>query len=199
MENKGVFFTIFVGIFALIVMTIIIFSGYAHEAVIDSTTLPSIVEIETVETTEAPTTLPPQETTIATECTEPTGPRQLTLAEVEPWWQFEAEVLAKVVWGEAGGCSIIEREKVIWCILNRVDHPDFPNTIYDVVTAPSQFHGYSPYHPIKEENYLLALRVISEWLYEKEGGVIDRPLAADYLYFHADGTGIRNIFTKTWG
>ncbi len=198
MENKGVFFTIFVGIFALIIMAIIIFSSCAHEAVVDSTTLPSIVEIETVETTEAPTTLPPQETTIATECTEPTGPRQLTLAEVEPLWQSDAEFLAKVIHGEAGCCSMLEREKVIWCVLNRVDDHRFPNSIEEVVTQPNQFHGYNPYHPIIEENYILALEVISKWLYEKEGGAIDRPLEPDYLFFFADGTGMKNIFTKTW-
>ena len=102
-------------------MAIIAFSGCAHEAVVDSTTLPSIVEIETVETTEVPTTLPPQETTIVTECTEPTEPEP-TYPEEDVQWYGELKVeaigkvtveicgenidrdfLAKMVFAESGG------------------------------------------------------------------------------------------------
>lgn len=48
----------------------------------------------------------------------------------------ELELLALVIYQEAGGdtCSDETRLRVGCVVLNRVDHPDFPDTIYDVVT-----------------------------------------------------------------
>lgn len=112
-------------------------------------------------------------------------------------WHESAVYLAKTVWGEARGTSIEGQEKVIWCILNRVDHSDFPDTIIGVVTAPGAFHGYSSHHPCTEEMYELSLSVIKKWQAEKEGEEVDRILGCDYLYFCADGNG-GNAFRTEW-
>ena len=74
--------------------------------------------------------------------------------------------MAKTLWGEARGCSIEEQIKVAWCILNRVDHPNFPNTIKSVVTS-GEFHGYSKSFPCEDKFYELSLEVIYLWQQEK--------------------------------
>lgn len=44
----------------------------------------------------------------------------------------------------------MEMAAVAWCILNRVDSTEtfFPDTIVEVVTQDSQFHGYSESNPV---------------------------------------------------
>lgn len=113
-------------------------------------------------------------------------------------WNESAIYLAKTVWGEARGVSAYEQEKVIWCILNRVDDPRFPNTIIGVITAPSQFHGYSSSFPCTDEMYNLALDVIYRWQLEKQGGESNRNLGPEYVYFSADSTGLGNVFRTHW-
>ena len=203
MENKGVFTTIIIGILALITAILIILCSCASASSTDivnnfETTIPTeaafctepVQETGVIENTEV--------TVLESQPTEPVGPIKLSITELEPLWQSDAEFLAKVVHGEAGCCSMLEREKVIWCVLNRVDDLRFPNSIEKVVTQYNQFHGYNFYHPVIEENYILALEVISKWLYEKEGGIISRPLDSDYLFFYADSSGFKNIYTKNW-
>lgn len=118
--------------------------------------------------------------------------------EFERYWHEPAVYMAKTLWGEARGCSVAEQQKVAWCILNRVDDPKFPNTIIGVIIAPNQFHGYSPNFPCTDELYEVSMDVIAQWQAEKNGGVSDRNLGSDYLYFCADNTGIGNVFRKHW-
>ena len=48
----------------------------------------------------------------------------------------DAVYLAQCLWGEARGIpSQTEKAAVVWCVLNRVDHPDFPDTIHGVLSA----------------------------------------------------------------
>lgn len=56
----------------------------------------------------------------------------------------EVEALAKMLYGEARGVvSDTEKAACVWCVLNRVDDPRFPDTVLEVVAAPYQFAGYS--------------------------------------------------------
>ena len=69
----------------------------------------------------------------------------------------EVEALAKLIYGEAGIVpSTTEQAAVVWCVLNRVDDPRFPDTVLEVIEAPYQFSGYDPEYPVKEEYALLA-------------------------------------------
>lgn len=114
-------------------------------------------------------------------------------------WAAEAEVLAKVVYGEARGCSTTERAAVIWCILNRVDDDSgyWPDDIIGVATQDSQFHGWDETHPVLPKLYELALDVIDRWQREKEGERnVGRVLPSDYFYFHGDG--LHNHFRQDW-
>ena len=105
----------------------------------------------------------------------------------------EAEYIAKTVYGEARGCPVEEQKKVIWCILNRVESPEFPNDIISVVTQNRQFTGYNKKNPIWKEHYLLALEILDEWdaerlgIEEARGRKSSRNLDKEYVYFSGDG------------
>ena len=100
--------------------------------------------------------------------------------------QSDIDLIAKTVWGEARGCSIMEQSAVIWCILNRVDAGY--GTISEVITAPHQFTGYKEDNPIEGEFVELAQDVLLRWKIEKLCvGDIGRTLPDTYLFFHGDG------------
>ena len=109
-----------------------------------------------------------------------------------PWTDAEVHMLAQVVYGEAGCTSDVEKAAVAWCILNRVDSPLFPDTIREVITAPRQFLGYSPSHPIDDHILWLVQDVLDRWWSGSDG----RVLPADFLYFTGDGR--HNYFTKEY-
>ena len=52
-----------------------------------------------------------------------------------------AEV-AKMLWGEARGCTRDNQIKCAWVVVNRVDDERFPDTIHGVLSQAHQFHGY---------------------------------------------------------
>lgn len=109
--------------------------------------------------------------------------------------QQDLEAAAKALWGEARGCSYFEQAKVIWVMCNRVDH-GFGNSIYDVVTAYRQFHGYNVNNPITQEQLEIAQYVLINWSAEKQGYEVYRELGPTYLYFFGDGT--QNHFREVW-
>ena len=74
-----------------------------------------------------------------------------------------AEYLASVTWGEARGCSVTEQAAVMWCVLNRVDSPLYPDSVVEVITQKSQFNGYSEDNPITNEMLQLANSVLTYW------------------------------------
>ena len=56
--------------------------------------------------------------------------------------EAEVEMLARLIWGEARGVpSDMHKAAVVWCVLNRVDDPRFPDTVLEVLEAPYQFAG----------------------------------------------------------
>lgn len=104
-----------------------------------------------------------------------------------------AEYLANVTWGEARGCSVTEQAAVMWCVLNRVDSPLYPDTVGEVVTQRSQFNGYSESNPITQELLQLANSVLTYW---SEGDDSGRVLPKEYMYFIGDGE--HNHFYTEW-
>ena len=82
----------------------------------------------------------------AAEETPPLSPSPiLTLAPETPEPEYipdaaEVEALAKMLYGEARGiASDMEKAACVWCVLNRVDDPRFPDTVLEVLEAPYQF------------------------------------------------------------
>lgn len=111
------------------------------------------------------------------------------------------EAVAQTVWGEARGCSTTEQAAVVWCILNRVDSPEFPDdpmwVVQQVVSGYKQFSGYSPDNPVEPDLVALVEDVMARWDMEKIAvGGVGRVLPADYLYF--DGDGSHNHFRRDY-
>lgn len=119
--------------------------------------------------------------------------------------QEEVDVLTNVLFGEARGIKDKSHQAaVLWCILNRVDNNRFPNTIYEVVSAPNQFLGYKPNRtyskqelPVLENCRKLAEDVLYRYYKEKAGFEnVGRTLPSDYYFFY--GKNGENHFTKEW-
>ena len=91
--------------------------------------------------------------------------------------------MAKMLWGEARGCTRDNQAMAVWCVLNRVDDPRFPDTIQGVLSQPSQFHGCSPDFPVWDEWKEVALDVLTRWSLEKQGVTVERELPNTYLWF----------------
>lgn len=110
----------------------------------------------------------------------------------------DAQILAKLIWGEARGVQTTdEKAAVAWCVLNRVDSEQYPDTIREVVTQDSQFCGYDEDYPVTIEMLNLAEDVLTRWEAEKKGVIESgRILPKDYLFFIGDGE--KNYFSSEW-
>lgn len=131
---------------------------------------------------------------IATQAVNKLKLQEHTEAEQEIYVDYaDAKYLANVTWGEARGCSVTEQAAVMWCVLNRVDSPLYPDSVGEVVTQRAQFNGYSENNPITQEMLQLANSVLTYW---SEGDDSGRVLPKEYLYFTGDGE--HNYFYTTW-
>ena len=109
---------------------------------------------------------------------------QQMAAEPEMYFtEDDVVAVAKMLWGEARGCTLDNQQKAVWCVLNRVDDSRFPDTIQGVLSQPSQFHGYSPNFPVTDELYAVALDVLTRWSLEKQDVTVERELPNTYLWF----------------
>lgn len=59
---------------------------------------------------------------------------------------YDRQLLAEIVWHEAGSCwiSTYNKAKIAAGVVNRVNDSRFPNSVYAVLTQPGQFTGYYP-------------------------------------------------------
>ena len=108
----------------------------------------------------------------------------------------DVAAVAKMLWGEARGCTRDNQIKCAWVVCNRVDDERFPDTIQGVLEQPSQFHGYDPTYPVTDELYSVAFDVLTRWSYEKQGIPVRRELSSSMLWF--TGNGQENIFREAW-
>ena len=137
------------------------------------------------------------------------------LALQEEWWRCqarlrprytEAEVvmLAKLMWGEAGGIeSRTEVACIGWVVCNRVDDQPEPVTVASVLTSPGAFY-YRDWMPVRDDLYALARDVLERWTMESLGCKrAGRVLPADYRWYAGDGkhNWFRNAYKggDRWG
>ena len=104
--------------------------------------------------------------------------------------------LAQMLWGEARGCTRDNQAMAVWCVLNRVDDPRFPDTIQGVLSQPNQFYGYSPDFPVWDELKEVARDVLTRWSMEKQGVTVERELLPEYVFFTGDG--VQNHFRAVY-
>ena len=108
----------------------------------------------------------------------------------------DVAAVAKMLWGEARGCTQDNQIKCAWVVVNRVDDERFPDTIQGVLSQPHQFHGYDPTYPVTSELYNVAFDVLTRWSYEKQGIPVRRELASSFLWFTGDG--VTNYFREVY-
>ena len=117
-----------------------------------------------------------------------------------PVWEPAAEdveAIARTLYGECRGAeTVAEQEAVAWVILNRLD-AGYADTVLGVVSAPGQFAGYSPEHPLWPELVEVARRVLTMHHREQLGESVARVLPRGYLWFSGDG--VRNWFRDSYG
>lgn len=103
------------------------------KAVVTTSPITTVVETEPVTT--------PLETEVVTEAVyEPVVQSDLPITE------SERIMLCNLVGREYGSdyVSIPEKAKVVAVVMNRVNSPLFPDSIYEVLVQPNQFPGYLP-------------------------------------------------------
>ena len=125
---------------------------------------------------------------------------EIALDEVPEISESDIRRMARTLYGECRSDDVPTREKaaVVWCILNRLDSPNFPDTIEEVVVY-SQFHGYKRKYPVREDLEAIVRDVVARWQLEKQGYVgVGRVLPADYYFFRADRSGYSNVFRKEY-
>ena len=107
--------------------------------------------------------------------------------------QEEAECLAKLLYGTARNNSARDQRTTIWCALNRVDHPSYPNTVREVCEQPNQWMGYSDDNPVLDELYDIAMTELQTWHNNY------RPVNYDYIYMSWSSKEIvlRDTYEKT--
>ena len=137
----------------------------------------------------------------AEETVEPEQPELPVQSETPIYYEMyfteeDVAAVAKMLWGEARGCTRDNQIKCAWIVCNRVDDERFPNTIHGVLSQPNQFHGYDPTYPVTDELYSIAFDVLTRWSYEKQGIPVRRELPKSYLWF--TGNGRENIFREVW-
>ena len=143
----------------------------------------------------------PTSTVSAEETAEPEQPEAPVQTEPPVYYEMyftedDVAAMAKMLWGEARGCTRDNQIKCAWVVVNRVDDERFPDTIQGVLEQPSQFHGYDPSYPVTDELYSVAFDVLTRWSYEKQGIPVRRELPKSFLWF--TGNGRENIFREAY-
>lgn len=105
----------------------------------------------------------------------------------------EGEYLARMLYGTALNHDERDQRSAIWCALNRVDSPGFPNSVKEVCQQASQWIGYSDDNPILNDLYNLAIEELTTWHNNY------RPVNKDYVYMSWSSKEIklRDTFEKS--
>lgn len=105
---------------------------------------------------------------------------------------FRAAILSQVVCTESADLPAREeRMAVAWCVLNRVDSEQFPDTVWEVVNQHGQFSLYSLENEIDPDIY-------RECWYVAAGHITgsERSLPEEYVFYQGDGK--HNYFRKEY-
>lgn len=110
----------------------------------------------------------------------------------------DAVALAQMAWGECRGVESLwidgreisgkyQQAAAMWSALNRYD-AGYEESIFAVIAAPDQFHGYAASNPVDDELLALAYDVLERWNMERSGCEdVGRVLPEDCHWFHGDG------------
>lgn len=91
--------------------------------------------------------------------------------------QTEAETVARVLYGVKGN-SERDLRTLAWCVFNRVDNKQYPDTIAGVVGQPKQWMAYSEDNAVLDKLYQIAAEELDRW----HSG--HRPVSSDFVYMN---------------
>lgn len=120
--------------------------------------------------------------------------------------QAEAELLARLAeWLDELGTSERGKKSAFWCVFNRTDSSQYPDTIESVLSQPGQFDGFKADRLYTQGNLKLALQEVRKW-----HSTAARPMRADFLYLSwfrdgvvlktqiGDGKGCHYFYETDW-
>ena len=102
--------------------------------------------------------------------------------------QYEREVLARMLYGEAGrGADPFE---ILHTVLNRASSPLFKGSLADIVLQKGQYVGYSEEHPLTKDYLTMVDMAIADW----EANGCQKIEGCDHYYFVTGIAGVCNKF-----
>ena len=123
--------------------------------------------------------------------------------EKPPHYEYtdsDVDMLAKLVYREAGACSADEQRLIVWTVCQRIDSTDYDfrnmNTIEAVVTAPYQF-VYDETAPITEDIRELCVEELEKWVNGDTPPTLE-PYAPTLPYLFFEGDGYHGWFRAEW-
>lgn len=157
-----------------------------HEAVTDR-----VIVLEYIKTPVKPTETPTAAVVISTVAptVAPTIPETTEHTYKMYFTEQDAQAVAQMLWGEARGCTLEDKQNCVRTVCNRVDDSRFPNTPYEVVTQYYQYHGYCSSNPVDSELYEISVAILTDWSLKKQGIECEW-----YSYNCFSGDGTRNYF-----
>lgn len=123
-----------------------------------------------------------------------TAPKEVTVEETEDYDLFagfsesDINLMAAIVYYEAGNQSMEGKQYVVDCILNRLDSKKFPDSIVEILSAPKQFTTYKKAAALSPEDIPIECygAVIHE-IHERSN--------YEVLYFSSEGyNGSKGLF-----
>ena len=90
----------------------------------------------------------------------------------------EAQMLARVLYGIKDN-SETDLRTYCWCVFNRVDSTDYPDSIAEVIEQPQQWMRYSPENPVLDSLYQIAREQVEAW---HDGPT--RPVSSEFVYMN---------------
>lgn len=128
---------------------------------------------------EPPTNTTSQETEPVETTTDP--PVEFPIFEYDI---YDIVCLAKLIQGEGGGLSKLEKSAIVWCALNYLDSGKWEHTIIEVVKSPNRFTGYRESCKVTNENLWIAQDVLERYARELSGeDDVGRTLPKEYICF----------------
>lgn len=152
------------------------------EPITETTTTELVTEITAEPVTTTTTTIYTEPVITTTICTEP----EITYSSASYISDSEYILLCNAVAHEAGSdwIDIYSKANVVEVIMNRVNSPLFPNTIYEVLSQPYQFEGSETYTNLGTYSYQVTDSVKSAVdLYFSD----PYSFSHGYLFFYGDG------------
>lgn len=151
---------------------------------VESSTLPVYTSTILTSTVVTYTTI-----TYTTTTTQEVSTEIVTEPETEeiiasPISESERVMLCNLVGREYGSdhVPVAEKAKVVSVVMNRVNSPYFPNTVYEVITQPDQFSaGYIPVDSYSPEVTDTVIEAVDYYFEHEE------EFSSDIYYFVGDG------------